>query len=1089
MTEVPADPVAFRILGPVTFRRDGVEHRVAADKPRTLLATLLLNAPRTTPVGDIVDRVWSTRPPRDARATVHTYVGRLRRLVGAKVIRTDAGGYAAVLDADELDLTRFDRLAERAASTGDPGREAELLRAAVGLWRGPALADVRSEVVERIDVPPIEERRLAVLQQLIELDLAAGRGQQHIPALRALVEQHPLREPAWAQLMLALAGAGRQGEALRVYDQVRRHLVEELGVDPGPDLRQAHVRVLGGGTEPPADGPPAAPPPVPFQLPPDVRGFVGRAAELSSLDRLLRSLRQDRPGPAVASIGGMAGVGKSALAVHWAHRVRAAFPDGQVFLPLRGASGDPVGPVAALTRLVRSIDDDADPPSDVDALVARYRTLTGSRQLLVLLDDAAGAEQVRPLLPTGPRTVTLVTGRADLRGLVALDGARPYRLEMLDASTGTALLAEILGADRVAADPGSASALVALCGGLPLALRITAADLATAPERPLAAQVLRLRDRPLDALDIAGDRAASARAAFRTSYDRLPPSVRRLFRLLGGAPGDDIGRDAATALDGRAANLVGADLDVLVAAHLVHCPGPGRYAMHDLVRHFAAELGDDPGHAAEIAPGRVRLYRAVCADVLAAAGLIAPDIVALPRSGAPAAAAGRFADGAGARAWLDLEIANLSAVVRQIADGPPPRKLAWLLADGLRGYLWQARDRVHWSALATAALAAARSEKDPHGVAAMRLSLGDLALTNGDLDTALAEYRAGLACAREAGWPAGEAGLHGQAGVVLHELGRAQESRAQHELALDLNRRLGRRGGEAACLGNLGVVSEELGDLRDAAGFSGSALELFRQLDVPAAVANALGNLGRYLRLLGHHADAERHLRDARDLHRAIDQPAGLAEALEELARLDLARGRTGAALDLAEEAVRIADGRCDPVVRTSAHCTLGAARLASGSIPAAVEFHRSALALAEEAGVRIHQARAHVGLARTLGAANRPGAAYPHALRALGLSLSCGHPLEVATARTCVAQTALDRGVPQEAVAHAVQALAALDGVGHRRAEARGLIALARAEHALGRRPRAVALLDRARTRLDGSGVTELGIVTRLLDSDFAAA
>ncbi|MGZ3142168.1 BTAD domain-containing putative transcriptional regulator [Lentzea chajnantorensis] len=456
------------MLGPLEVLLDGVVVPLPAGRSRVLLATLLLRPNQVVSIDALVDRLWDGEPPTPDRAhkTLHTVVMRLRRALGeADCVRTSTGGYLAEVAVDALDLTRFRRL----VAAGE-------LAAAVRLWRGPMLVDVRSGALHQHDVPLVTEEWLHALERRISADLDAGRAAEVVPELRGLTAQHPFREAFWAQLVLALAMSGQQERALAAYREVRALLADELGVDPGDELRAVHQRVLAGPV--PARRTAAVLRPVPRQLPTTTPRFVGRSAELRDLTGLAAG-----DGLVVAAITGTAGVGKTTLAVHWARGAADRFPDGQLYVNLRGFDRhrEPVAPGDALSRFLEALGVPPDRiPAALDAQSALYRSLVAERRVLVLLDNARDPDHVRPLLPGPSSSFVLVTSRDRLTGLVVNEGARELALDVLTPAEARALIVSRLGARRA----GDADELIRWCGGLPLALAIVAARVAQSPELP-----------------------------------------------------------------------------------------------------------------------------------------------------------------------------------------------------------------------------------------------------------------------------------------------------------------------------------------------------------------------------------------------------------------------------------------------------------------------------------------------------------------------------------------------------------------------------------------------------------------------------
>ena len=568
------------------------------------------------------------------------------------------------------------------------------------------------------------------------------------------------------RLIVALYRTGRQVDALAAYQRLRSALGSELGVDTSPELRALETAIL--RHDPALRHEPEAPARgvVPAQLPAPATAFTGRLAHLARLDALPAG-----PGLSIVVIAGIAGSGKTATAVHWAHRVRDRYPDGQLFVDLQGYTGGPaVRPIDALAGFLGALGvPPQQTPLRLDQAAALYRTLVAGRRLLIVLDNARDAEQVRPLLPGEPGCLVLVTSRDRLGGLVARDGALPLPLDTLDPAESHELVTRLLGGERVAAEPAASVELARACGHLPLALRIAAAALLWQPDRPIAGMVDRLRADSLSALAVDGDPKAGISAAFDASYRILPEPARRLFRLLSLVPGRQVSTAAARAMAGPTA---AESLGRLTAAHLLVQVGE-RYLRHDLVRAYAAQRNAREDTAAVRATAERRLYDWCLGIVDAAATLLYPHMLRLPWT--VAGARPSFADHRAANAWLDAERADLIAAVRHCATSDDDlRRVACLLADGLRGYFHLRRNVADWRVVGEAALAAARGDR--HAQVAAHHSLGTAYRCAADLDAALGHYAEALRLSRAACWSEAEATALGNLGIVCHGQGRLAEA-------------------------------------------------------------------------------------------------------------------------------------------------------------------------------------------------------------------------------------------------------------------------------------------------------------------------
>ncbi|TKK91441.1 AfsR/SARP family transcriptional regulator [Herbidospora galbida] len=729
----------FGVLGPLEVVRDGVPIVVSAQKQRIALAALLLEANRHVSVDRLAEAMWEGRDvPGDARDSVQTHIRRLRRSLtddaGRRLIHTGEDGYVLLTDPGDVDVTAFHDLLARAERATDPVTESDLIGAALALWRGAALADVPSESLRRDHVPVLDEQRLRALERWFALQIRLGRHGRVIPDLRRATADHPLRERLWEQLMTALHRSGRQAEALQAYLAVDRLLREELGVDPGEPLRRLHREILTGTAEQSYQ---------PRQLPADVVPFTGRKAQVAVLDGLRGS---DRP----VVVTGPGGVGKTALAVHWAHTVRDRFPDGQLYVDLRGfGPGDPLRPECALEMLLSGlgVPDDRMPAGSVERS-ALLRSVLAGRRVLLLLDNARDEAQVRPLLP-GAGSLAVVTSRNQLRGLVARQGALRVPVDVLPPEETRRLLSGLLGRE-----PAELAELADLCGGLPLAARIAAANIG---DQPLEGYLADLREGNRLAMLSAGDDEASAvRTTFDLSYAALPEPERELFALLGLVPGAGFGDELAAALIGRPLAETRGRLDRLVSFHLIGRVARDRYSLHDLLRIYAAE------HAP--AAGAARLHDWYLHGALAAALVLHPDLVRLP-SPAPVRT---FTDRAQAAAWLAAEHDNLVALLDQLARTGPGEPV-WLIADALRGHFRTTRRPADWLLCLQAAFTAAGPGGDPAVHAALHLGLADLYSHQDHHEKAIIHYTAALELG--AGWPELRAAAQGGLGVSRRRLG------------------------------------------------------------------------------------------------------------------------------------------------------------------------------------------------------------------------------------------------------------------------------------------------------------------------------
>jgi tetratricopeptide (TPR) repeat protein len=1034
---------------------------------------LALRANQAVSRSELIDGMWGEDPPTSAVNSVHVYVAGLRRVLEpdrahrapGQVLSASGPGYLLRLGSGQLDAAALDRhltQARQSLPTGDLMAAAQSLDAALGLWQGVPLAGIPGPWAD-IERVRLDELRLTAIEERIDVMLALGGHHEAVAQLAVLIREHPLRERFRGQLMVALYRCGRQADALAEFAAARRFLARELGIAPGPGLRRLHQQILAadakldlpavpsapaGRANPAPPGPrPAAP--VPRELPADVAAFTGRADELAELDRLLAAGRQDRvsAGPAavvISAVAGSAGVGKTALAAHWAHRVSDAFPDGQLYVDLRGY--DPREPVAAadaLAGFLRALGvADQDIPADVDERAARYRSVLDGRRMLVLLDNAADTDQVSLLLPGSPACFVVVTSRDSLAGLVARHGARRLDLDLLPLADAVALLRALIGV-RVDADPAAAATLAGQCARLPLALRVAAEFAVARPALTLAQLVDELGGEQgrLDLLDAGGDPRTAVRGVFSWSYRHLSARAAQAFRLIGLHLGPDLDAYAAAALSGSTLGQAHDVLGLLARAHLISPTRPGRYGMHDLLRAYATEITVTQDGTADGAPeaggeARAALTRlfdyylgaaAAAMDVLVPAERsrrppVVPPTTPIPPTASPPEA----------RAWLDTERAilvavagyaaargwpghaiRLSAILRRYVEtgghyadaitihtharraareaGERAAEAHALnslgLIDGRMGRYQQAAGHLQ------EALALFRGIGDHSGAARVLTNLASAEWRQGQYRQAASHHQQALALFREIGDPIGEAHALNGLGLVDWQHGRYPQAAGHFQQALALFRDLGDRSNEAHALGNLGMVNGRLGRCAQAAEHLQEALALFREIGDRSGAASALTDLGSVACRQSRYQDAARHHQQALALFREIGERTGEAEALNGLGEVLLATSQPGPARAKHAAALDTASQIGDKHEQARAHNGLGATLLGGGQPGQARAQHAAALALASQSGDRYEQARALGGLARSYHAAGDPGRAGDHWRRALACYADLGLP------------------------------------------------------------------------------------------------
>ncbi|WP_317447015.1 AfsR/SARP family transcriptional regulator [Streptomyces collinus] len=916
------EAVRFAVLGPVRVWRAGTELDLGGPRERALLALLLVRAGQPVETAEIIDVLWGPNPPGTALSMVRRHVGSLRRLLEpglpargtGRCLLRGADGYRMVTDSDSLDLLRFRALlaeGRRAAAAGDQARAAELLTDSLSRWQGPAATAIPAEARAHAAFGTLDREYLAALKDAADAALGAGLPAAVLPRLRAAAADNPLDEPLLSRLMLVLSATGARAEALAVHRAVASRLADELGMDPGAELRDAHAAVLGRtppsapgeqatGTpsgEGPADTAPTVPQAVsvPAQLPYDLDTFTGRRAELDQALRLLSSGAEAADTVVINAIGGMAGVGKTTLAVHWAHRVSDRYPDGQLYVNLRGF--DPSGAVMTPAEAVRGfLDTLGVPPErvprDLDAQSALYRDMLAGRRFLVLLDNARDTEHVRPLLPAAPGCLTLVTSRDRLTDLVTAHGAHALTLRPLDVTEARELLVRRLGGERTDAEPDAVAEITALCAGLPLALACVAARAATHPHFSLSAVAAELREAhgSLDAFSRA-DASADVGVVFSWSSRALSPAAARLFRLLGLHPGPDVTAPAAAALAGLTVPAARTLLTELSRLHLITEHTPGRYAFHDLLRAHAAELAhtehDGPARRAAVD----RLFRHYLHTAHAAGLLIAPYADGIPLDPAPADTRPEpLADDERALAWLTAEHAVLLAVVHAAAHSGADR-LACLLVSSLERYFDRQGHWHDWLAVQHTAHTAALRHADPvldaHGVRGLARAEGRLNLH----DEAAVHLARALDLFTGLGDDAGRASVHRSLAWEAEQRGDLHGALRHDQLALDVLRATGSPAARASALNAVGWSHATLGEYRQALDHCSEALAMLEELGDQVGQAATWDSIAYAHHHLGDHPRALAGYRRALALYQEAGVPAEEAGSLVRIGDVHRATG------------------------------------------------------------------------------------------------------------------------------------------------------------------------------------------------------
>ncbi|MER7275894.1 BTAD domain-containing putative transcriptional regulator [Dactylosporangium sp. NPDC000244] len=913
-----------RLLGPIDVLVGGEPRPVQGLRRKAVLAVLGLHAGDVVSTGRLVELVWDGAAPPNAVNALQSHLSYLRRTLSDKAaVRSRPPGYVLDVGPDGTDVAVAERLISAGLRDGDDAGRARDLQRALDLWRGQPMADATGvtwleEQAERLGQLWLQGKRA-----LLQARLGLGQHARLLPELEQLTREHPFDEQLHGQLMLALYRMGRQADALSAFHRLRRTLREDLGIEPGPALRElesAMLRQDEGLDPPPAPAPVtvAAPEPPrtrPAQIPLAVRTFAGRDGQLARLDALLPA-EWTPPGSAVfvAVVSGTAGVGKSALAVHWAHRVADRFPDGQLYVNLRGfdPADAPMPPADAVRGFLAALGVPAELiPADLAGLSALLRSRLAGRRVLILLDNARDAEQVRPLLPAAPGCLVVVTSRDPLTSLVAIEGAVPVPVDLLTDAEARDLLVSRLGARRVAAEPDAVERIVARCARLPLALAVVAGRAATRPELPLSALAdeLGARRSTLDA--IAGaDPASDVRAVFSWSYRALSPAAAEVLRRMSLGPGPDLGIDAVASLAGVPPAAARAGLAELDRAGLVVEQRPGRYTFHDLLRAYAAELAESHDPDAERAAAVHRLLEHYVGTAQAAAQQLDPARDPQPRAARHPAIAVPAPPREQAQAWFADEHRALLAAVHRAAELGLDEH-TWRLAAALTTFLdWHGR----WPelvAIQEAALRALRRLGDRPGQGAASCELGQMYARIGRFDeahqylwTALclfeqlddapglarAHYHLGwlqhaqrryrdalnhseqaLALFERLGDKLWRARALNATGWIMGQLGEYERALRRCRDALVENREVGDRHGEAGTWDAVGYAHHRLGDPRQAVACYGHALRAYRELGDRSGQACVLCHLGDAYADLGDAAAAADNWRRSAEILDAFD--------------------------------------------------------------------------------------------------------------------------------------------------------------------------------------------------------------------------
>jgi DNA-binding SARP family transcriptional activator/Tfp pilus assembly protein PilF len=997
--------VDILLLGPVQARVDDQPINIGVRRQRFVLAVLALQPNRLVTVERLVDLCWPDDPPRTARRVIHTQISQLRATLSRNGAARDGisihggSGYALKCDPDRIDAHRFAALhAQARAAGGDDYTRVALLDQALDLWRGAAMADAAPDHTRARLCGHLEQARLDAAEDRLEALLRLGQQQDVVNEASQLVGEHPHRHRLTATLVLALHRAGRTAEALATYRHTRQRLADELGIDPPAELQELEIAILRNDPALAAPTNPetvarytstAAPMPVPRQLPADTAAFTGRTTELDHLLTLLPDQDQPPATVVISAIDGMAGVGKTALAVHAAHQLADRYPDGQLFIDLHGytPSADPVEAAEALDHLLRALGvPGAQIPTSLDQQAALYRTRLADQRMLILLDNVATETQLAPLLPGSPGPLVLVTSR---RRLTGLDYTHSLSLDALPIPDAVELFTRVIGENRLGSQaPERLVELVELCGRLPLALRIAAARLRAHPTWHLSDLVRRLRDTQhrLGELET-GQRSVTA--ALDLSYQHLNPDQQRTYRLLGATPGPNIDPYATAALLNSTVAHAGRMLNQLHDAHLLQEPAPGRYRSHDLIRaHAARTATSSETELGERLDRLLDYYRHTAAAAMNAAYPYQRE--ARPQVPPAHTACPDLTDPAAALDWLRTDLPNLLAAAQYAAEHDRPAHVMHL-STILQRYLRSCGPYHGAETLHNQALVTARAAGHQTGQIEALTGLGWVNLRQGRYQQAAKYLRQILDTARATGHQSGELDAHIGLGWIHLWRGRYSAAAENFRQALQLARLTNHRADETRALNGLGDTLRQQGRYEKATRRYQQALQLASSADHHPGRLAALNGLGWAHLHRRRHEHAAENFQKAFQLARATSHRPGELVALSGLGQTRLRQNRCAEAAEHYRQLLTLATEAGERNGQFEAHQGLGRLRHSIGEATGAIVHHAQALTLARDLDQPLDQARAHAGLGRAHHAMQRHDQARNHWQQALDILTHLG--------------------------------------------------------------------------------------------------
>jgi DNA-binding SARP family transcriptional activator/uncharacterized protein HemY len=1008
----------FRALGPIELWSAGRRQDVGPARARSILAMLLLSPGAIVPAEDLIDRLWDTRPPPKARESLSVYIARLRASLrqaagdGAQLVGRARGGYMLDVDPEAIDVHQFRRLRRQAdalAASGDYDQAAGLLRAADGLWRGQALTGIRGDWVARMRDALEEERRAAVLER-VGCELELGRQADLVGELRHLLAKYPLDEALVAHQMTALYRIGRPADALSLYRETRSRLIEEQGAEPGTTLSELHQRIL--GRDPALSASPcgerhvrAAPPDT---LPLETTEFVGRGEEIRQFTGEHGSI------PRIAVIQGMPGVGKTALAVRAARLVARHYPDGTLYLSLRshGPGSPSLDPAEALHRLLQMLSvPAAQIPETIGQRAALWRAHLSRRRAVVILDDAAGHDQIRPLLPVTGQSLILITTR---RRLPDIGGARTLTLDVLPAGDAVALFRRIAG-ESPAWNADQVAAAVELCGRLPLAIQLTAGRIAQ--DGPLNFDSL-LEELSQSPASLGGTGAASQEvtAAFDLSYRSLEPDHQRFFRRLGVCPCAGLSLAAAAAVGGCTLAEAEKALATLLDYHLLVRASDDQFRFHDLIRDFAAAraASEDPEDERRQAVSRLLDYYLHTAD--------RADRVLHPFRRRPGVRVSQLPAGSpalgtqeDAAAWLESEWRNILQAAHYAGRHEWKQKCADLVCL-LAGFV---EINAYWDEAIAAhslALQASRELADPARIAQASLALSTVRQQTGRHEAAIALAEEAAAIYRSLADRSGAAESLDQVGLAHQRTSRSRAALAYFAEARILYRAAADQRGVADTLSHSGIACWHLGRYQEANTHLRDALSLYRDVGDRRGEAKALNNLGRIHLYNGYHRDALDAYTESLQIFRDIGGAQNEAILYQNIGSVHHYKGSHDEALTACRQALAIYRSIGDLPNEADVLNDIGAIYQSAACCEAALSHHQKAQLIAEEIGDLSQQLIAFRAIADIHRGSGRNAEALDHYRTALRLAMQIGAPYEEGKLLEGIAESTLSTQGPDAA-------------------------------------------------------------------------